>query len=32
MRRLGMHVEQNPLPEPHWFQVVGWLDAPVTAA
>ena len=32
MRRLGMRVEQNPLPEPHWFQVVGWLDAPVTAA
>jgi [ribosomal protein S5]-alanine N-acetyltransferase len=32
MRRLGMRVEQNPLPEPDWFQVVGWLDAPVTAA
>ena len=32
MRRLGMRVEQNPLPEPHWFQVVGWLDAPVTSA
>ena len=32
MRRLGMRVEQNPLPDPHWFQVVGWLDAPVTAA
>ncbi len=32
MRRLGMRVERNPLPEPHWFQVVGWLDAPVTAA
>jgi RimJ/RimL family protein N-acetyltransferase len=30
MRRLGMRVEQNPLPEPHWFQVVGWLDALVT--
>jgi RimJ/RimL family protein N-acetyltransferase len=28
MRRLGMRVEQNPLPEPEWFQVVGWLDAP----
>ena len=26
MRRLGMCVEENPLPEPHWFQVVGWLD------
>jgi len=32
MRRLGMRIEQNPLPQPHWFQVVGWLDAPVTAA
>jgi RimJ/RimL family protein N-acetyltransferase len=32
MRRLGMRVERNPLPEPHWFQVVGWLDAPATAA
>jgi RimJ/RimL family protein N-acetyltransferase len=32
MRRLGMRVEQNPLLVPHWFQVVGWLDAPVTAA
>jgi RimJ/RimL family protein N-acetyltransferase len=32
MRRLGMRVERNSLPEPHWFQVVGWLDAPVTAA
>lgn len=28
MRRLGMRVEENPLPEPEWFQVVGWLDAP----
>jgi ribosomal-protein-alanine N-acetyltransferase len=27
MRRLGMRVAQNPLPEPEWFQVVGWLDA-----
>lgn len=27
MRRLGMRVEENPLPEPPWFQVVGWLDA-----
>ena len=32
MRRLGMRVEQNPQSEPHWFQVVGWLDAPVTSA
>ena len=28
MRRLGMRVEENPLPQPAWFQVVGWLDAP----
>jgi RimJ/RimL family protein N-acetyltransferase len=27
MRRLGMRVEENRLPDPHWFQVVGWLDA-----
>ena len=27
MRRLGMRVEENPLPDPFWFQVVGWLDA-----
>jgi RimJ/RimL family protein N-acetyltransferase len=27
MRRLGMRVEENPLPEPEWFQVVGWLAA-----
>jgi RimJ/RimL family protein N-acetyltransferase len=26
MHRLGMRVEENPLPEPEWFQVVGWLD------
>jgi hypothetical protein len=25
MTRLGMRVERNPYPEPHWFQVVGWL-------
>jgi ribosomal-protein-alanine N-acetyltransferase len=31
MRRLGMRVEQNPLEEPSWFQMVGWLDAPVRA-
>ena len=30
MRRLGMRVELNPLPEPHWFQVVGWLHAPTS--
>ena len=28
MRRLGMTIAANPLPEPPWFQVVGWLDAP----
>jgi [ribosomal protein S5]-alanine N-acetyltransferase len=28
MRRLGMRLERNPDPEPPWFQVVGWLDAP----
>jgi RimJ/RimL family protein N-acetyltransferase len=27
MRRLGMRVEENPLPQPEWFQVVGWLEA-----
>jgi RimJ/RimL family protein N-acetyltransferase len=27
MRRLGMRVEENPEPEPEWFQVVGILDA-----
>jgi RimJ/RimL family protein N-acetyltransferase len=31
MRRLGMRVEENPLPEPEWFQVVGWLEAPESA-
>ena len=25
MRKLGMHIEQNPLPEPPWLQVVGIL-------
>jgi RimJ/RimL family protein N-acetyltransferase len=25
MRRLGMRIERNPYPEPHWFQVVGVL-------
>ena len=28
MRRLGMTIASNPQPEPAWFQVVGWLDAP----
>jgi len=27
MRRLGMRVERNPHPDPHWFQVVGVLEA-----
>jgi RimJ/RimL family protein N-acetyltransferase len=27
MRRLGMRVEENPEPEPAWFQVVGILEA-----
>jgi hypothetical protein len=26
MRRLGMRVEENPEPEPAWFQVVGILS------
>ena len=28
MRRLGMTIERNPLPEPHWFQTVGVLVNP----
>ena len=28
MRRLGMRVERNPLPEPHWMQVVGVIENP----
>jgi [ribosomal protein S5]-alanine N-acetyltransferase len=28
MRRLGMHVEHNPLPEPHYLQVVGVVENP----
>jgi RimJ/RimL family protein N-acetyltransferase len=28
MRKLGMTIAQNPLPEPHWLQVVGILDHP----
>ena len=27
MRRLGMRIEENPEPEPPWFQVVGLLSA-----
>jgi RimJ/RimL family protein N-acetyltransferase len=26
MRKLGMTILRNPLPEPHWFQVVGLLE------
>jgi RimJ/RimL family protein N-acetyltransferase len=26
MRRLGMKIERNSLPEPEWFQVVGILE------
>lgn len=29
MRKLGMRIERNPLPEPPWFQVVGVLENPV---
>jgi ribosomal-protein-alanine N-acetyltransferase len=28
MRKLGMRLERNPSPEPHWFQVVGVLERP----
>jgi RimJ/RimL family protein N-acetyltransferase len=28
MRKLGMSLERNPLPEPPWFQVVGVLNNP----
>ncbi|ADO76004.1 GNAT family N-acetyltransferase [Stigmatella aurantiaca] len=28
MRRLGMRIEENPFPEPPWFQVAGILEAP----
>src|SRR4051812_1559936 len=28
MRRLGMRIERNPDPEPHWFQTVGVLFNP----
>jgi hypothetical protein len=26
MRKLGMRLDRNPLPEPPWLQVVGVLD------
>jgi RimJ/RimL family protein N-acetyltransferase len=28
MRRLGMNVQENPDPDPPWFQVVGILAHP----
>ena len=28
MRRLGMHIERNPLPDPFYFQVVGVIEHP----
>jgi RimJ/RimL family protein N-acetyltransferase len=28
MRRLGMRIAHNPLPEPAWFQLVGILERP----
>ena len=28
MRKLGMSIEHNPLPEPHYMQVVGILERP----
>ncbi|HET6847074.1 MAG TPA: GNAT family N-acetyltransferase [Anaerolineales bacterium] len=32
MRRLGMHIASNPLPEPVWLQIVGILENPVGSA
>ena len=32
MRKLGMRIERNPSPEPHWLQVVGVLERPPRAA
>jgi RimJ/RimL family protein N-acetyltransferase len=31
MRRIGMRVERNPYPEPHYFQTMGWIDAEARA-
>jgi RimJ/RimL family protein N-acetyltransferase len=28
MKKLGMHIEQNPYPEPAWMQVVGVIENP----
>ena len=27
MRAIGMTIEENPFPEPTWFQIVGILEA-----
>ncbi len=32
MRKLGMTIERNPLPEPHYLQVVGILENPLENA
>jgi RimJ/RimL family protein N-acetyltransferase len=32
MRKLGMTLERNPLPEPHYMQVVGILENPLESA
>lgn len=32
MRRLGMTIEKNPLPDPPWFEVVGILENPANSA
>jgi RimJ/RimL family protein N-acetyltransferase len=32
MRRLGMRIHSNPLPEPAWFQVVGIAEHPSSGA
>jgi RimJ/RimL family protein N-acetyltransferase len=29
MRKLGMHIARNPLPQPDWLQVVGILENPL---
>jgi hypothetical protein len=28
MRKLGMTIAKNPLPDPPWLQIVGILDHP----
>lgn len=27
MRKVGMRIEKNPYPDPHWFQIVGILES-----